>query len=613
MTETGSILRPTLLGSLLDVAAHNRDRGRPDLALFESGAVYRARGRTAAGRAPRARRAAARGARARARGAASRRPAPTSSPRRVCSRPSCGRCASRRPFEPEPRPFLHPGRAAPGARRRRQRRLPRRGAPARGRALGLRGAGRRCSRSTSAASSRTRRRPRPTPTSRASRPCATTSPCRCPPTPPPPRCVAVVRGAGGELLRERRGLRRLRGRAGGRGPRRRSRCTSASARRTARSPTRRSASACEADPGRGCRPAGGRARVPSAIVAGASGYTGALAAALLQRHPADRARRRHEPQRRRAAPGRPLPAPPRAARPRRASTSSDHDDVDAAIVAYPHGAAAPVVAELRERGVKVVDLSADFRLRDLAAYERVVRRARRARAVRRGASTGCPSCYRDEIAGADLVANPGCYPTATLLALAPLARAGLIADVVIDAKSGVSGAGRAATATTHFVERRRERHALRRRAPPPHARDRPGAARARAREGLVPTFTPHLLPLDQGELVSCYVTPAEPLSAGRARPRSTRRPTPTSRSSSWPTRPPGVRDVRDTNVCRIHAHADPRTGKVLRVRGDRQPLEGRRVAGRAEPQPHVRPRRDRGHLHERALLQLALGREPARP
>ena len=101
-----------------------------------------------------------------------------------------------------------------------------------------------------------------------------------------------------------------------------------------------------------------------------------------------------------------------------------HGDVDAAIVAYPHGAAAPVVAALRERGVKVVDLSADFRLRDVAELRALVRRAPAPRAASRAPSTGCPSATATQSRDADLVANPGCYPTAAMLALAPLARAG---------------------------------------------------------------------------------------------------------------------------------------------------------------------------------------------
>src|SRR5947199_7421875 len=91
-----------------------------------------------------------------------------------------------------------------------------------------------------------------------------------------------------------------------------------------------------------------------------------------------------------------------------------HGDVDAAVVAYPHGAAAPLVSELRARGVRVVDLSADFRLRDPAVYGQWYRE-HQARELLGEAVYGLPERYREQIRGADLVANPGCYPTATLL------------------------------------------------------------------------------------------------------------------------------------------------------------------------------------------------------
>ena len=125
-------------------------------------------------------------------------------------------------------------------------------------------------------------------------------------------------------------------------------------------------------------------------------------------------------------------------------------DVDAAVVAYPHGAAAPVVAELLERGVRVVDLSADFRLRELGTYEEWYG-AHGAPALVGDAVYGLPELHREDIRGARLVANPGCYPTAAILALAPLARAGLLRDAIIDAKSGVSGAGREPSHGKHFV------------------------------------------------------------------------------------------------------------------------------------------------------------------
>ncbi len=128
-----------------------------------------------------------------------------------------------------------------------------------------------------------------------------------------------------------------------------------------------------------------------------------------------------------------------------------HADVDAAIVAYPHGAAAPVVAELRGRAASGWSTSpADFRLTERDVYERWYGDHGAPDLFGTGAY-GLPELHRDEIAGAELVANPGCFPTAALLALAPLARTGLVAGAVIDAKTGVSGAGRAATDTTHFV------------------------------------------------------------------------------------------------------------------------------------------------------------------
>ena len=111
------------------------------------------------------------------------------------------------------------------------------------------------------------------------------------------------------------------------------------------------------------------------------------------------------------------------------------EEVDAAIVAYPHGASAPTVAALRGLGALVVDLSADFRLRDLPTYERWYGE-HGAPELLEGAVYGLTELYRDELREAELVATPGCYPTASVLALAPLAERGLIADAVIDANAG---------------------------------------------------------------------------------------------------------------------------------------------------------------------------------
>jgi N-acetyl-gamma-glutamyl-phosphate reductase len=237
-----------------------------------------------------------------------------------------------------------------------------------------------------------------------------------------------------------------------------------------------------------------------------------------------------------------------------------HADVDAAVVAYPHGAAAELVAQLHERGVRVVDLSADFRLREAATYEEWYR-VHPTPELLAEAVYGLPELgYRDAIASAELVANPGCYPTATLLALAPLAREKIIEDVVIDAKSGVSGAGRAATEKTHFVSVDENvspygvpRHR--------HTPEIEQELQAILGAELKVTFTPHLLPLDQGELVSCYATLSD--GAGAELEDLYAEHYEGEPFIELVRTPPGVRDVRETNVCRISVHHDVRTGRAV--------------------------------------------------
>ena len=296
---------------------------------------------------------------------------------------------------------------------------------------------------------------------------------------------------------------------------------------------------------------------PSVAVFGGAGFTGALTARLLYGHPsfeleavtarADVGRRLDE-----------LYPYHRVPMELEELDLDRHADVDAAVVAYPHGAAAPLVAKLRERGVRVVDLSADFRLRDPRTYEDWYRE-HPAPQLLDTAVYGLPEVYRDAVQTADLVANPGCYPTAALLALGPLARAGLIEDVVIDAKSGVSGAGRAPSEKTHFVTVDENVSAY----GVPRHRHTPEIEQELAALGAdVPvTFTPHLLPLDQGELVSCYVTPS-----GGAADDLDQLYTEAYEAEPFVelvASPPGVRDVRETNICRISVHRDARTGRVI--------------------------------------------------
>jgi N-acetyl-gamma-glutamyl-phosphate reductase len=288
--------------------------------------------------------------------------------------------------------------------------------------------------------------------------------------------------------------------------------------------------------------------VARACVVGASGFAGALAAAIAWRHPnvaleavtarGESGRRLDDLYPRYRIPLELEPFDPDALAGR----------ADVAFVSYPHGAAAEVVAELRDRGLRVVDLSADFRLQDVALRERWYG-VHGAPALQAEAVFGLTELHRDEIARSALVANPGCYSTAAVLALAPLAREGLIADAVVDAKSGVSGAGRGATDTTHFVSvdenvtpygERGHRHG-------PEIDQELAALGCEVR----PTFTPHLLPLDQGLLASCYVSPTREFSEGEL-VELFRGAYEHERFIELSDRPPGVRDVRDTNIARVH-------------------------------------------------------------
>jgi N-acetyl-gamma-glutamyl-phosphate reductase len=294
--------------------------------------------------------------------------------------------------------------------------------------------------------------------------------------------------------------------------------------------------------------------VASVAVLGASGYAGAIAAMLVHRHPFFELA--HVTARSEAG-ERLDDVHPRTRVPLELETwdPDAQSDVDAALVCWPHRAAAPAVAALRERGVRVVDLSADFRLRDRGIYEDWYGEHGAPELFGQGVY-GLPELHREAIAPADLVANPGCYPTAALLALAPLARAGLLGEVVIDAKSGVSGAGREPTAATHFIS------ADENMTPYKVGGHRHTPEIEQELGGVTVTFTPHLIPLAQGELVSCYVTPARDAGADEIAElyddAYAREPWIELRNG-----PPGVLEVRDTNYCRISAHSDPRTGRIL--------------------------------------------------
>jgi N-acetyl-gamma-glutamyl-phosphate reductase len=179
----------------------------------------------------------------------------------------------------------------------------------------------------------------------------------------------------------------------------------------------------------------------------------------------------------------------------------------------PHGASASFVAPLVDAGCKVVDFSADYRLNSVAVYEEWYNQ-KHPDPDRVGKTVyGLPELFREEIVVSKLVANPGCYPTSAILALAPLLKAGLIEprDIIIDSKSGVSGAGRTLKLTSHFPECNesvsaynigRHRHM-------PEIEQILGIAAGKPVETI---FTPHLIPMDRGILSTTYSKPVRELT-----------------------------------------------------------------------------------------------------
>jgi len=179
---------------------------------------------------------------------------------------------------------------------------------------------------------------------------------------------------------------------------------------------------------------------------------------------------------------------------------------DVAFLAQPAGEAMRLVPGLLERGVRVIDLGADYRIKDPTEYERAYGRAHTDVEHLTTAVYGLPELFRSEIAQARLIANPGCYPTATLLALAPLVkRSALTGPVIVDAKSGTSGAGATPSVTSHHPEAAGTVWPY---GTPVH-RHVPEMEGILERIGPSPSlvFVPHLVPLVRGILCSIYPTP----------------------------------------------------------------------------------------------------------
>jgi N-acetyl-gamma-glutamyl-phosphate reductase len=179
----------------------------------------------------------------------------------------------------------------------------------------------------------------------------------------------------------------------------------------------------------------------------------------------------------------------------------------------PHGASAAAVAPLLERGLRVIDLSADYRLRDPEVFARWYGEAHHDRANLKHAVYGLPELYGERLRGARLVANPGCYPQTGILGLAPLVAGRLVdlRDLIIDSKSGVSGAGRTPKLHTHFPECN-ESVAAYSVGQHRHTPEIEQALSDLAGEPVEVIFTPHLIPMDRGIFTTIYATPTRPIT-----------------------------------------------------------------------------------------------------
>ena len=296
-------------------------------------------------------------------------------------------------------------------------------------------------------------------------------------------------------------------------------------------------------------------------IAGASGYTGAELLRLLASHPefdvavatarsqAGRLVGEHTPSLRAAYPGLAY-----------AETTSDTlDGLDLVFCALPHGESQAFVPSLRGRVGCIVDLAADFRLRDPESYPRWYGAEHSAPALLDEAVYGLPELFRDDLPGATLVAAAGCYPTAAALALAPLVRGGLVerSGIIVDAASGVSGAGRGAKESLHFgtVDEDFVAYGLL------NHRHTPEMEQALGAQVL---FTPHLAPMVRGILATCYARPVGSRQLGTDDVMGALH----DAYDAEPfvvvcAEPPSTKATAGANVAHVTARVDPRTGWVV--------------------------------------------------
>jgi len=244
-------------------------------------------------------------------------------------------------------------------------------------------------------------------------------------------------------------------------------------------------------------------------------------------------------------------------------------DVDLAFSAMPHQASAKEVIPLLNHGIKVVDISADFRLKNAAEYQSWYGFTHSAPQLLEQAVYGLTELHRSQVASAQLVANPGCYPTGAILALAPAVKEDLIEpDIIIDSKSGVSGAGRTPSLRAHYSEANEDvtAYALEGHRHLPEIIQELGLLHPG--KSLSVTFVPHLIPMTRGILTSCYAPLSSgKVAAGKKGEEEVRqlylnfyKDEPFIKIVEFP---PHTKHTWGSNLCLIHPTIDHRTGRLI--------------------------------------------------
>ncbi len=231
--------------------------------------------------------------------------------------------------------------------------------------------------------------------------------------------------------------------------------------------------------------------------------------------------------------------------------------------ALPHKESAAEVMPVLEQGARVIDLSADFRLNDPALYPEWYNFSHPAPHLLQQAVFGLPELHRCDIAGAQLVANPGCYPTGAILALAPAVKAGLVeGSLIVDSKSGLSGAGRSLSLNTHFAEASDDvtAYALGGHRHLPEISQELGKLQPGFSAAV--TFVPHLIPMTRGILTTAYATLVRPISTEEVRAiyADFYKGEPFTRLAAAP---PHTKHTWGCNDCLIYPTVDARTGRLV--------------------------------------------------